>query len=119
MVRTKQTQHGGSLTRQAGMQVAVHGDQPEADQPEAEQFKDLDEEDWPDFNNLLQAAKRGEASKSAGKAGESSQDVGEPTRAEGGAQAPHDVVQNSPTDPIQPKSRTSKEDTQAPIQAPT
>ena len=78
MVRTKQTQHGSSsLARPVGMQAAVHGDQPEADQPEAEQFEEADMEDWPDFDDQLKAAQqRGEASKSAGKAGEGSLDVG-------------------------------------------
>ena len=118
MVRTKQTQHGGSLTRPAGIQVAVHGDQPKADWPEAEQFEDLEEADettWPDFNNPHKVAEQGEASKSTGKTGEGSQDVDKPTRAEGGAQVPPNVVQ----DLTQPKSSTSKGDTQAPVQAPT
>ena len=122
MVRTKQTQHGGSSTRPAGMQVAVHRDQPEADQPEAEQFEDLEEADkttWPDFNNRCKAAQQGEASKSTGKAGEGSQDVGKPTGTEGVAQAPPDVVQDPTRDPLQPKPSTCKGATQAPTQAPT
>ena len=40
------------------MQAAVHGDQPEAHQPEAEQFKEADEEDWPDFDDPLKAAQQ-------------------------------------------------------------
>ena len=100
------------------MQAAVHGDQPEAEQSEAEQFEDLEEADeitWPDFDNPREAAGQGEASKSTGKTGEGSQDVGKPTRAEGGAPVPPDVVQ----DPTQLKPSTSKGDTKAPAQAPT
>ena len=59
MVRTKQTQHGSSSSaRPVGMQAAVHGDQPEADWPEAEQFKEADEEDWQDFDHPLKAAQQ-------------------------------------------------------------
>ena len=45
------------------MQVATYGDSPEADQ-------DILEEEWPDIEHPPQAAEEGEASKSAGKAGE-------------------------------------------------
>ena len=59
MVRTKQTQRGSSSSaRPVGMQAAVHGDQPEADRPEAEQFEEADEEDWPDFDDPLKAVQQ-------------------------------------------------------------
>ena len=93
---------------------------PKADQPEAEQFEDLEEADkttWPVFDNRCKAAQQGEASKSTGKAGEGSQDVGKPTGAEGVAQAPPDVVQDPTRDPLQPKPSTCKGATQAPTQA--
>ena len=80
MIRTKQTAHGSKLARPAGMQAAMLGDRPEAEQ-------DIAEEDWPDLGDpQLQAAKqaieKGEASKSAGKEGD------QPTQAEGGGPAP-------------------------------
>ena len=108
MVRTKQTQNGSSSARPVGIQAAVHGNQ-----PEAEQFEDLDveadEEDWPDFNDLLKAAQQAaKASKSTGKAGEGSQDVDKLTS---GAQAPANVVQDPTKNPLQPKPCTSKADT--------
>ena len=55
-----------------------------------------------------QAVEKGEASKSAGKEGEGSLDVGKPTGAEGGAQAPPKAAQEATIDP-QPS--TSKGDT--------
>ena len=66
------------------MQPAVHGDEPEADQPEAEQFEWAEEEDWPTIDEPLRAAqKQGEASKSTGVG---SQDIGKSTGAERGTQ---------------------------------
>ena len=74
MVKTKQTQHGGSSTRPAGMQVATHGDALEADQ-------DIPEEDWPDMDNPFRTAAAQQAaqtSKSSGETGEGSKAVGTP-----------------------------------------
>ena len=74
MVRTKQTACGGSSTRPAGMHVATF-----SDQPEAEQFKDILEEEWLDMDKPPQAVEEGEASKSAGKTDEGNKAVGKPT----------------------------------------
>ena len=81
MVKTKQTASGGSSTRQQGVQVVTFSELPEADQ-----FEDIDKEDWPDMENpqcqaAQQAVEQGEASKSRGKtgAGEGSQAVDKPT----------------------------------------
>ena len=92
MVRTKQTQHGSSSQRPTGMQAAVHGDRQEADQ-----FKDLNEEEyWPDIDKLVGAAAQqaAQASKSTGETGECSKAVGIP---------PTDNPQQppAPTDPPQ------------------
>ena len=65
----------------------------------------MDKVDWLDVEEQLRAAQQGEASKSAGKAGEGSQDVGKPTGAEGGALAPPDEVQNPP---LPHRPRTAK-----------
>ena len=76
------------------MQVATYGDAPEADQ-------DIPEEEWPDIEHPPQAAEEGEASKSAGKAGEGEggKAVGKSTLAgaEGGAEAPPNTAQ-APTE---------------------
>ena len=106
MVRTKQTQCGGSSTRPACIQLATF------DKPEADQFEDINKEEWPDMENPSQAVEKDEASKSAGQAG--SQDVG----AEGGAQAPPNVAQAPIIDPTEPNPSTSKEDTQDPTDKP-
>ena len=107
MTKTKQTQCGGSSARPTGMATARF-----SDEGGNSQFEDIDEEEWPDMENPSQAAEKGEASKSAGQAG--SQDVG----AEGGAQAPPNVAQAPIIDPTQPKSSTSKGDTQDPTDKP-
>ena len=84
MVRTKQTHCGGSLQRPAAIQVAVSVDQPEAGQePDRSQFEDIDEENWPDIDNLLctaaqEAAQTAQASKSTGETSEGSKAVGIP-----------------------------------------
>ena len=98
MVRTKQTKHGGISTRPVGMQAATFSDQPEADQ-----FEDIPEEDWPDMDKPPQAVGEGEASKSADKTGEGegSKAVGKPTPtgAEGGAKVPPDTAQTTTVNP--------------------
>ena len=90
MVRTKQTQHGGSSTRPTGVQSATF-DKPEADQFAGHSTKKT----GLTWSNPSQAVEKGEASKSAGKKGEGSQDVGKPTGAEGGAQAPPKAAQEA------------------------
>ena len=72
MVRTKHTQHGSSLQRPTGMQVAVYSDCLKADQ-----FDDKDERNWPDFDNLVGTAAQqsAQASKSTGETGEGSKAV--------------------------------------------
>ena len=114
MVRTKQTACGSSTTRPAGMQVATL-----SDQPEAEQFEDIPEEEWLDMDKPPQAVGEGEASKLAGKTGEGegSKAVGKPTLtgAEGGAEAPPNTAQASTVNPpMDPQAGTSKDNPQAP-----
>ena len=115
MVKTKQTKHGGSSTRPVGI-TAVRFDEPEADQ-----FENIAEEDWSDMENPQVAqpqatkATEGEASKSAGKAGEGegskAVDKPTPTGTEGGAQAPPDTVQAPNINPEEPKAGTSTDPT--------
>ena len=118
MVRTKQTKCGGSSTRPVVMQAATFSDQPEADQ-----FEDIPEEDWPDMDKPPQDVGEGEASKSAGETGEGegSKAVGKPTAtgAEGGAEAPPDTAQATTVNPpMDPQPGTSKDNSQAPTNTP-
>ena len=70
--------------------------------------------DDPQCQAAQQAVGQGEASKSAGKAGEDSQDVDKPTGVEGGAQTPPNVAQDPTIDPPQAQPSTSKGATQDP-----
>ena len=69
MVKTKQTAHGGSSSRQVGMQVARFGDKPEEGQF-IEVQDDEDEENWPDLDVPRKGKEVGESSKSTGKEGD-------------------------------------------------
>ena len=113
MVRTKQTQHGGSSQRPASMQVAVQGDQPEADQDilERSQFENIDEEDWPDVHNPVHttAQQAAQTSKSTCETDEGSKAVGKPT-----------PIIDPPQPPAQdPSSCPPQPPPQPPPQAPT
>ena len=97
MVRTKQTAHGSSSTRPAGMREATIGDAPEVDQ-------DILEKDWPDIYNPFgtatqQATQTTQASKSTGETGEDSKAVGIPPtdNPPGATQNP---TQDPTTDPL-------------------
>ena len=95
----KQTQHGSSSQIPTGIQAAIHSDQPEADQ-----FKDVDKRNWPDFDNPGGAAAQqsAQASKSTGETGEGSKAVGIP-----------------PLDnPPEPQASTSTADIQDPTENP-
>ena len=69
MTKTKQTAHGGSSSRPAGMATARFGDEAE----DQGQFEDINEEKWLDLDKPLpaQAAEEGETSKPTGEKGES------------------------------------------------
>ena len=115
MVKTKQTKCGGSSTRPVGITAARF------DNLKEDQFEDIPEEDWPDMENPKVAqpqateATEGEASKSAGNAGEGegskAVDKPTPTGAEGGAQAPPDTAKAPTTNPQEPKAGTSTDPT--------
>ena len=85
----KQTAHGGSSTRLAGMQAATYGEQPEADQF-AGVLEEEEEENWPDFDAPHKGEEVGEASKSAGKEGDqpTTQVEEPPAQVKGGATQP-------------------------------
>ena len=91
-----------------------------SDQPEAQQFKEIPEEDIlipedPAHQAAQQAVQQGEASKSTGKTGESSQAVDNPTPegAEAGADAPPAPAEDPTVEP-KPGTSTDPTDTQKP-----
>ena len=127
MTKMKQTQCGGSSSRQAGMATARFGAE-----TERSQFEDIDKEDWldlddPQCKSAQQAAQEGEANKSTGETGEGIKAVGKPTptvdpqqtTAQGPTTDPPQPLSQAPTDnPPQPQASTSKADTQDPTENP-
>ena len=99
MAKTKQTARCS-----ADMQQATFSDQPEAQQFEVISEEDILDVDDPEHQAAQQAARQGETSKSTGKAGEGSQatDNPIPEGAEGGAHVPPATAQAPAVDPTDP-----------------
>ena len=119
MVRTKQTKHGGSSTRPAGMQVATYGDQPEV-QTSSRTSLNRTGQIWTNQHNLQKRVKQVSQQVKQVKV-KVSKDVGKPTTtgAEGGAEAPPNTAEATTVNPpMDPQAGTSKDDPQAPTNIP-
>ena len=120
MVKTKQTPHGSSSHRPAGMSTATFTGTSRGKAEPAEQFLDAPGEDTEDSIDLLKVLedaeqpKEGEpgTSKSKGKTGDP------PAQAEEGAEAPPKETPPDPR-PTDPQPGTSRDPPEAPAEVPT
>ena len=121
MVKTKQTPHGSSSHRPAGMAMATFTGTGRGKADPEEQFKDApgeETEDSQDFPKVLEDAeppKEGELGTSKsfkGKTGDPSAQAAE------GAEAPPEETPPDPN-PTNPQPSTSKDPTEAPAEVPT